>query len=989
MSVIDIDWSVDYVTLRKQLLLLSKPKLIKLCKSKKISHTGSKNEIVNRLAGKSTNQSVYSTDEEAIIHQLVTLGVANRQEIENAMQHVINRNDINEITDYIVNKQNKEEQKQIQNDLDVLDGGKQDKQINSNQIEPTQKVSSEDKKDEIKETDKVSKKYDGFGGLFGGMGMFGGLFGDETNPKDESKKMQSIRKDMRRIQYFNRDSFKDNNDKFHIKADAKLLSSIGFDEQMAQVALDVAGNDANKAIFLLIRYISRNGPLKEENMVIQDEKQYIDTFTANLTMEEANKVQCGDIIDHREKPGGIWDLVMISEKDGTNLNIHHFMFGNDTKYDVWSDYKKQLQCFSKAGSITNRTAHRLKHLQKGDIVDINPLSQQGGWLCGVIDNVDKASGQIDIKYYFNNEMEYYWTHCDNVLEVRSSTYEFEDLMRNHCYDGFINPEKDDFDTIKQKIQKCLNCIKTKIIPTYQSNMVNCYVDDLYYRFLQQFISIKLKKILNDDSKLNLLVEVFKNIYQEIVNEISIQKDTKHLQVERDLLTIDNNTKQAVNSWNDSHKKIIMTLKMKLHTINDSYIGKDEHKEYEEFVYNQHGDIINCGGNVSACIHLERINFVLELYQKYFILFVDTDKKNSQITFLDIFDELCTTDSYNVVQMINDFEHIKRNHMHQISNSSNSMITACSYPDKCICNTRVEEEQKENINDTYFGYSDAHHVNIMKYMTKIHMYLSHGLGLQLEPNDDNNTKSVKIRSLITVRHDKTHEYSKFVTEVNQEESTNPILQFGERFYYWKYFKDGVDNKGSHYIKRPDFENLKEELLNNKIYSLSMETWKRELLSATNHRHSHYGRSLKARSLGLDNQSMEIPVDLPISISHLLVILTYTNQTKLQYLFKKFGTRKNNKNDTIDTVKRFNKQIGNWYSMLMEVIRLFGDSINKNTKYWHGLSLMMIINSFKPLFCAPISTTTEFSVAHRFSGGTGIVICLRGINEEYGYFMDVSW
>eukprot|EP01084_Bolivina_argentea_P005744 10859_1 len=844
MSVIDIDWSVDYVTLRKQLLLLSKPKLIKLCKSKKISHTGSKNEIVNRLAGKSTNQSVYSTDEEAIIHQLVTLGVANRQEIENAMQHVINRNDINEITDYIVNKQNKEYQIEIQNDM--LDGDKHtDKQTNENQVKQTQKVEVEDNKNEIQEEIKVKEKdnktNDDFMGLFG---MFGGMFGNETNPKDENKKMKSIRNDMNMCLFFNRDAFKDNDKTFHIKGDAKLLSSIGFNEDVSQVALDVAGNDVNKAIFLLIYYTDRNGPIKEENVVTEDEKENVDTFKANLTMEEAQNLQCGDIIDRRPRPAGRCELSVISEKDGTNLKIHPLFAGNDIKYDDWMDYTQQLQCFAKPGSITNRPAHRLKHLQKGDIVDINPLCHQDGWTCGVIEKVQKASGQIKIQYFFNHNMKFYWTHCDNALEVKPSTYEFEDLMKNHCYDGFINPEKDDVDIIAQKIKKCLTYIKTQIIPTYPLTMVNDYVLGLYDYFLQGLILKKLKNILNDNSKLNSLTNVFTNIYQEIVNEISIQKDTKHLQVERDLLTIDNNTKQAVNSWNDSHKKIIMTLKMKLHTINDSYIGKDEHKEYEEFVYNQHGDIINCGGNVSACIHLERINFVLELYQKYFILFVDTDKKNSQITFLDIFDELCTTDSYNVVQMINDFEHIKRNHMHQISNSSNSMITACSYPDKCICNTRVEEEQKENINDTYFGYSDAHHVNIMKYMTKIHMYLSHGLGLQLEPNDDNNTKSVKIRSLITVRHDKTHEYSKFVTEVNQEESTNPILQFGERFYYWKYFKDGVDNKGSHYIKRPDFENLKEELLNNKIYSLSMETWKRELLSATNHRHSHYGRSLKA-------------------------------------------------------------------------------------------------------------------------------------------------
>eukprot|EP01083_Nonionella_stella_P168244 567444_1 len=116
--------------------------------------------MADRLASKSTKQSA----EEEIIHQLLTLGVTdNRQEIVNAMKHVVNRNDINEITDYIVNKQNKEYQIEIQNDM--LDDDKHaDKQTNENQVKQTQKVVSEDNKDELKEetkeTGKESKKSD-------------------------------------------------------------------------------------------------------------------------------------------------------------------------------------------------------------------------------------------------------------------------------------------------------------------------------------------------------------------------------------------------------------------------------------------------------------------------------------------------------------------------------------------------------------------------------------------------------------------------------------------------------------------------------------------------------------------------------------------------------------------------------------------------------------------------------------------------------------
>eukprot|EP01084_Bolivina_argentea_P009599 17917_1 len=113
---------------------------------------------------------------------------------------------------------------------------------------------------------------------------------------------------------------------------------------------------------------------------------------ATLSYLEADTLEINDMIDHRntcEEYFGLYLVAMILDKNGTNLKIHYFFRGNDTKYDKWSDYTKELQCFAKPGSITNRTSHRLKHLQKGDIVDINPLCHQDGWTCGVIETVQK------------------------------------------------------------------------------------------------------------------------------------------------------------------------------------------------------------------------------------------------------------------------------------------------------------------------------------------------------------------------------------------------------------------------------------------------------------------------------------------------------------------------------------------------------------------------------------------------------------------------
>eukprot|EP01083_Nonionella_stella_P196133 721889_1 len=47
-----IDWSLDTASIRKQLIHLPKPKLIKLCKFKRVSFAGTKKDIIKRLLSK-------------------------------------------------------------------------------------------------------------------------------------------------------------------------------------------------------------------------------------------------------------------------------------------------------------------------------------------------------------------------------------------------------------------------------------------------------------------------------------------------------------------------------------------------------------------------------------------------------------------------------------------------------------------------------------------------------------------------------------------------------------------------------------------------------------------------------------------------------------------------------------------------------------------------------------------------------------------------
>eukprot|EP01084_Bolivina_argentea_P299956 517094_1 len=288
------------------------------------------------------------------------------------------------------------------------------------------------------------------------------------------------------------------------------------------------------------------------------------------------------------------------------------------------------------------------------------------------------------------------------------------------------------------------------------------------------------------------------------------------------------------------------------------------------------------------------------------------------------------------------------------------------------------------------------------MMIIHTFLSHQEAFLKFDNVDDSTikdiKIIKIRNIMTKRfhQNKTKLNSKFVTEVDdfdeKEQNDNKsedqhVFQFGERFYYWKSFKSGVLQKGEHYVEKTDFPNLKEEMLENNIYPLSLHVWKTELLKATKYKASYKGKQIKAQEWGGENFFYTTAVGCPISISHLLVVLLYTNQTELQYNFKKYGTRKLNKDDTISTIKHRNQQIGHWYKFLYELTWLYSEATNKKSVYFHGISMQLMMPSFNPYFQAPISTTSSITVAQQFAEN-GIILCLKAIAEHDG-FMDVSW
>ena len=113
---------------------------------------------------------------------------------------------------------------------------------------------------------------------------------------------------------------------------------------------------------------------------------------------------------------GRFAYATIMKKIQTNLKIHYD--GWSEKWDVWSDYRFEIDRFAKAGSMSRRAAHRFKDVKAGDSVCVNPIKKHPGWRVGEIKRLDGKSGQIQVVYEYDNENFKYWTHLDNKEEVK-------------------------------------------------------------------------------------------------------------------------------------------------------------------------------------------------------------------------------------------------------------------------------------------------------------------------------------------------------------------------------------------------------------------------------------------------------------------------------------------------------------------------------------------------------------------------------------------
>lgn len=242
--------------------------------------------------------------------------------------------------------------------------------------------------------------------------------------------------------------------------------------------------------------------------------------------------------------------------------------------------------------------------------------------------------------------------------------------------------------------------------------------------------------------------------------------------------------------------------------------------------------------------------------------------------------------------------------------------------------------------------------------------------------------------------KNYKISKFITEVCdhniKNQSNNNKISFGVSFVYWAGY-----NTWHTYIDATKYKNFKDEMFNNPFFSTTTYQWNDTLIKSVILKKTNKGKKWCA---GILNKRYGVSSYLPISISHIMSILFYTNFNVLQYLFKKHGCRKLSMNETTNNVRARNILIGNWYKLFIECVTLFGEITNNKQIFYHCLIKKILFNKFQPNFNLMISTTSLLTVCYKTMilsnmnnniNKDGIIIKLQQQSSVPYGFLNVSW
>eukprot|EP01084_Bolivina_argentea_P163594 284565_1 len=502
--------------------------------------------------------------------------------------------------------------------------------------------------------------------------------------------------------------------------------------------------------------------------------------------------------------------------------------------------------------------------------------------------------------------------CEDVNMVCSNC--FEKIPKGNNTNWCAENDCTFFEINGERTNICSDCIK--ILPTNNQaeNLLRFAIESLKTKSNEKrktnltqlkLYTCRIRRILRiinnylNASKLSQtahdkLINSFDELYNEMNEHVTKNHDQFQLELNEYVLCINDETETETEE-----KTIDLKKKNRFEWL---LIVNSNNENYDE---------TTCP-YMAKCKMVKRISYLLKLYQTYCV--ADNGENNKYFTC--IFNSCLS--SYKITDMINDFIHIIETHN---SDADKERLTAY-YVDLC------EDENCNTDENIIIATKDNRESMILSHCHSLHSYFAHkNSTIKIENFEKHKSKKFlnKFQTTLETKQEVIEQKENNIIEtkqdvIEQKQNRNEVgkFSFGTTFYYWPYFSDYIE-----YIAKPKYKSLKQELLNNNIFALTNEEFNTLVFKALQFILCNKAKKMKAKDRGLNNEKYAMPVNLGLTISHLMVLLTYTNYTDLQFVFKQHGTRKMNSNDSFNDIKYRNTKIANWFRLLYEVVIFFGE------------------------------------------------------------------
>eukprot|EP01084_Bolivina_argentea_P097510 175301_1 len=265
--------------------------------------------------------------------------------------------------------------------------------------------------------------------------------------------------------------------------------------------------------------------------------------------------------------------------------------------------------------------------------------------------------------------------------------------------------------------------------------------------------------------------------------------------------------------------------------------------------------------------------------------------------------------------------------------------------------------RDRSKDNYVGF-DQKNIIMQQLFDRIHCYYAHGY-------DPTHKQKIKINKLYKPRTDRFNQYL-----TPQDGCEENVYSFGYEFNY------DPTHKSDPFHVVAVFSCLKDELLHNKIYHITMDQFKMEFAKAKIHHKSYYNKQV-----------------IGMSLDCITATMFYCNYDELQRQLT-CTFRKLSQPETIENViKRHSNYY--WFAVLLKKsINEYGGYITDSSVkcFYHGISEQLLFSSTRCIqLFSPTSTTSSFEVAVNFTNhNQGIIVSF----SDYGglgsaKFSSVSW